>query len=160
MSIACGSSQARDWTHITATTWATAVTTPDPSPTAPQGNSSKFRFLKSPHEYSDHSVIYCYLYYYISCHLLHNKWLHNLVASKYVFLGVPVVVQWVKNLTAAAQVTAEVQVDPPAWHSGLKDPALWQLWLGFNPRLGSFHMLWVWPLKNRVFFHSFYGAGI
>ena len=29
--------------------------------------------------------------------------------------GVPVVVQWVKNPTAAAPVTAEVQVRSPAW---------------------------------------------
>ena len=32
-------------------------------------------------------------------------------------------VQWVKNLTAVARVTAEVQVQPSAWCSGLKDPA-------------------------------------
>ena len=31
--------------------------------------------------------------------------------------------QWVKNLTAAAQVTAEAQAWSPAWLSGLKDPA-------------------------------------
>ena len=34
--------------------------------------------------------------------------------------GVPAVVQWVKNLTAAAQVTAEVWVLSPAWCSGLR----------------------------------------
>ena len=32
--------------------------------------------------------------------------------------------QWVKNLIAVTQVTAEVQVQSLAWHSGLKDPAL------------------------------------
>ena len=36
--------------------------------------------------------------------------------------GVPAVAQWVKNLTAAAQVSAEAQVQSLAWHSGLKDP--------------------------------------
>ena len=35
--------------------------------------------------------------------------------------------QWVKNLTAAAQVTAEAQVQLPAQCRGLKDPALLQL---------------------------------
>ena len=33
-------------------------------------------------------------------------------------------VQWLKNVTAAAWVTAEVWVQSPAWHSALKDPAL------------------------------------
>ena len=28
---------------------------------------------------------------------------------------------WVKNLTAAAQVTVEAWVQSPVWHSGLKD---------------------------------------
>ena len=31
--------------------------------------------------------------------------------------------QWIKNPTAAAQVTAEVWVGSLAWHSGLKDTA-------------------------------------
>ena len=35
--------------------------------------------------------------------------------------GVPAVVQWVKNLTAAARVPGEVPVQPLARHSGLKD---------------------------------------
>ena len=39
----------------------------------------------------------------------------------------PAVVQWVKNLTAAARATAEEWVQSPARHSGLKDPALLQL---------------------------------
>ena len=38
--------------------------------------------------------------------------------------GVPTMAQWVKNLTAAAQVTAEVWVCSLAQSSGLKDPAL------------------------------------
>ena len=39
-------------------------------------------------------------------------------------LGVPAVAQWVKNSTAVAWVTAEVQVLSLARHSGLKDLAL------------------------------------
>ena len=42
-------------------------------------------------------------------------------------LGVPAVLQWVKNLTAAAWVTAEAQVQSPAQHSELRDPAFRQL---------------------------------
>ena len=38
-------------------------------------------------------------------------------------MGVPTVAQWIKNLTAAAQVAVEAQVQSPAQHSGLKDPA-------------------------------------
>ena len=51
--------------------------------------------------------------------------------------GVNTLAQWVKNLTAGAWVTAEVHVQTPTWHSGIKDPALpqcqhqWPLW----PRL-------------------------
>lgn len=33
--------------------------------------------------------------------------------------GVPAMVPWFKNLTAAALVTAEGQVQSPAWHQGL-----------------------------------------
>ena len=46
--------------------------------------------------------------------------------------------QWVKNLTAVAQVPAEVRVPSLAQRSRLKDPVLlqlWcrsQLWLGFS----------------------------
>ena len=39
--------------------------------------------------------------------------------------GVPTVVQWVKDL------------------------ALLQLWLRFNPWPGNFHMLWVWRKKKK-----------
>jgi len=46
---------------------------------------------------------------------------------------VPTVVQWVKSQTAAAQVTAEVQVRSLAQCSGLKDRALPQVQLRFNP---------------------------
>lgn len=44
----------------------------------------------------------------------------------------------VKNGTEVARVTAEVWVRSPAWHSGLQDPTLPQLWLGFNPRPRNF----------------------
>ena len=39
-----------------------------------------------------------------------------------IFQGVPAVVQWVKNLTAAAQITSEAGVLSPARCNGLKDP--------------------------------------
>ena len=63
--------------------------------------------------------------------------------------------QWVKNLTAEAQVTAESWVQSPAQHSGLKYPALLQLqcrsqlWLRFSLWPGNVHMPWVQPFfKN------------
>ena len=52
--------------------------------------------------------------------------------------------QWVQNSTAAAWVAAEVGVRSLAQRSGLKDVALPQLWLGFIPWPGNFHMPWVW----------------
>ena len=42
-------------------------------------------------------------------------------------VGVPTAVQWVKSLTAVAQVAVEAQVQSLAWRSGLKDPAFPQL---------------------------------
>ena len=42
-------------------------------------------------------------------------------------LGVHTVAQWIKNLTAAAQVAVEAQVTSLAQCSGLKDLALPQL---------------------------------
>ena len=56
---------------------------------------------------------------------------------------IPAVMQWVKNPTAVAPVTVGVRVRSLAWHSGLKDPVLPQLWLGFSPWLGNFFMPWV-----------------
>ena len=44
--------------------------------------------------------------------------------NKHVSTGVPAMVQWVKNPTAAAWVTAEVRVQSLGWRSRLKDPAL------------------------------------
>ena len=58
-----------------------------------------------------------------------------------VILGILAVVQWVKNPTAAAQVTVEMQVQSLAQHSGLKGQALLQLKLGFNPWPRNFYML-------------------
>ena len=64
--------------------------------------------------------------------------------------GVPAVVQWVKNLTAAAQVAVEAQIWSLACRSGLKDAALLplqhksQLQLKINPypNPGSSLCLW------------------
>ena len=50
-------------------------------------------------------------------------------------MGVSAVAQWVKNLTAVAQGTAEAQVRYPAWHSELRIqhcPSC-GVRLGFNP---------------------------
>ena len=52
-------------------------------------------------------------------------------------MGVPTVVQWVKNPTAAAWVFSEAWVCTQACSSGLKDLALLQLWPGFSPWLGE-----------------------
>ena len=80
------------------------------------------------------------------------------------FLGDPTVAQWVKNLTRAAWVTAEVWVLSPAWHSGLKDPVLLPLscrlllWLRFSLWPGNFHI----PLHHsrnssfHVFLRTFF----
>ena len=65
--------------------------------------------------------------------------------------GVPTVVQWVKNPTAADQVAVEAWVPSPAQHSRLKDLALpkllrkLQLQLSFSPWPGNFHMPRVQP---------------
>ena len=62
--------------------------------------------------------------------------------------------QQVKNLTAAALVTAEVQVPSLAWSSGLKDLALLQWWcrlqlqLRFSLWPRNFHMSLVAPKKK------------
>ena len=68
--------------------------------------------------------------------------------TKEYILGGPTVAQWIKNLTAVAQVTAEAQVQSPAWHSEFKDPALPQLQLEFNLWPGNFHMPWA-GLKKK-----------
>ena len=47
--------------------------------------------------------------------------------------------RWVKDPTAVAQGAAEVQVRSPAQHSGLKDPGLPQLQLGFSLWPRNFH---------------------
>ena len=63
--------------------------------------------------------------------------------------------QWVKNLTTAAQVTAEVWVQSLASCSALKDSALLQLkhrsqlWLRFNPWPRNFYMLQVQPPPKK-----------
>ena len=68
---------------------------------------------------------------------------------------VPSVAQWVKNLTAAAQVAVEARVRSLAWHDGLKDLVFlqlqgqWQLWLRFTSWPGNFHIPWVQPFKKK-----------
>jgi len=57
----------------------------------------------------------------LSCSLTHHL-KHN--GLKQCHPGVPAVAQWTENLTAVAQVAAEVWVPSPAW---LKDPAWPQL---------------------------------
>ena len=67
--------------------------------------------------------------------------------------GVPTVVQWVKNPTAAARVAVEVW--SPARHGGLKDLALLQLQLSFHPWPRNFHMLQMQPkIKKKEIFKN------
>ena len=67
--------------------------------------------------------------------------------------------QWVKNPTAVAQVTAGMQVTAEmrvrtlAQRSRLKDPTLPQLWLRFNPWPRNFHICGCsHKIKNKIFF--------
>ena len=62
------------------------------------------------------------------------------------FVGVPTVVQWVKNPTAMARVAVEMQVWSLAGHSGLKDPALPQLQCRAQLQLGA----WIQPLAQKL----------
>ena len=63
--------------------------------------------------------------------------------------------QQIKDLTAAAQVSAEAQIQSLPQSSELKDPGLLQLqdrlqlWLTFNPWPRNFHMPQVQPLKKK-----------
>ena len=75
--------------------------------------------------------------------LFRNNCFRN-IYLKIIFPGVSTVAQWVKNLTAVAPVAVEAWVlSPGAWYSRLKDLALPQLWLRFNPWPGNCHMLLV-----------------
>ena len=82
-----------------------------------------------------------------------GQWILDKTLKMKISLGVPAVVQAVKNLTAAAQFTGEAQIQSPAQSSGLKELVLpqllhrLQLQLGFNP--WNFHMLQVWPFKKK-----------
>ena len=58
-------------------------------------------------------------------------------------------VQWIKNLTAGAWVTVEAWVRSSAQCSGVKNPVLLQLQLGFNPWPSNFHMLLVRPFGKK-----------
>ena len=74
--------------------------------------------------------------------------------KRFVF-RVPAAAKWVKNLTAVAQVTVEVQVQSPAWCTGLTNLALLHLQhmlhlrLRFNLWPGNFPMSWVWLKKKK-----------
>ena len=58
-------------------------------------------------------------------------------------------VQWVKNPTTVAHVTAEEQAESQAWCSGLKDLGLAQALLRFNPWPGNFHMPGMATFKKK-----------
>ena len=87
---------------------------------------------------------------------LRGMWLHKLKARVWkitgywnnglainnISSGVPSVAQWVKNLTAVAQIAAEVWFRSLAWHRGLEDLVLLQLQHGFNAL--------AWELPNAV----------
>ena len=71
--------------------------------------------------------------------ICHQKMCYVLWNNKE-YIGVSAGVQWVKNLTAEAQVTVEAWIHRPlAQHSGLKNPVLSQLQIRFNPWLWNFH---------------------
>ena len=104
-------------------------------------------------EFTIKTIVYYHLCNCVPHHLYVNK-IYNVYTCAHTSLrtswGVPAVVQWVKNPTAAACVEVEVRVWTPAQCSGLKDPELLQLWrrwlwLGFSAWLGNFHVLWVQP---------------
>ena len=75
----------------------------------------------------------------------------NIDGQKIIRVGVPTVVEWVKNPTSVAWISAEPWVLSLAWHSGLKNLALLQLLHrlqlqhGLNPWPKDFYMLWVLP---------------
>ena len=67
-------------------------------------------------------------------------------------MGVPTVVQWVKNLTKGAQVCCRGAGSIPSPVQWVKVYGLvvakWQklyLRLGFSPWARNFHMPWLWP---------------
>ena len=68
--------------------------------------------------------------------------------------GAPSVVQWVKNMTVAAQVASEAQSSIPSWCSGVKDLALPQLRLKCTPWPGNFHVPWVQLHKIKIKEHK------
>ena len=75
--------------------------------------------------------------------------------KKNLYWGVPAVVQWVKSLTSATCISAEVLVQSAARHGGLKDPALPQLWLKFHRRPGNVHVPRVLSLKGKNLYRPF-----
>lgn len=85
---------------------------------------------------------------FLEVHLLHAGSQAESISSSQNQQGVPTMVQWVKNPTAAAQVAAGARVWAPAWHCSLKDPELRQVQLRFNPWPGNLQMPRVRPLKK------------
>ena len=65
--------------------------------------------------------------------------------------GIPVVSQWVNDLACLCGGTCLI----PSLVRCIKDPALLQLWCrsqlwpGFDPRSGTFHMPWLQPKKKK-----------
>ena len=57
--------------------------------------------------------------------------------------------QWLKNLTADAGVTEEVEDQSLAQYSGLRDLEWQQLWLGFSSWPGNLRTLRLQPLKKK-----------
>ena len=64
--------------------------------------------------------------------------------------------QWVRTPTAVAWVATEVRFPSLPWCSGLKEPALPQLWhrlaavAWIQSLTHELHILWVWPLKKKL----------
>ena len=54
-------------------------------------------------------------------------------------------VQWVKDLHCLYGGMGSI----PGLAQWVKDLAMPQLQLRFDPQPGNFHMPWVWPLKNK-----------
>ena len=80
--------------------------------------------------------------------MLHSQLLPGISHTS--ILGIPAVVQWVKDLELSLQPLGSL-----AQHSGVNDPELpqlWyrsQLWLGFDPWAGNFRMPQVQPKKKK-----------
>ena len=91
-----------------------------------------------------------------------SSWRHQLLewylsqskCSRNTCWGVSTVAQWVKNLTAATQVTAEAWVRSPAQHSGVKDLALNSTCISFL-FYGWTYGMWKFPVQGMNLSCSF-----